>query len=454
MVQCRSMRLENIYRVEVVGIDDMGVAYGYHEDRRVRIRYGVPGDVVKVRTYFVRRGRRGRIKELWGDIVEITSPSPERVPPRCKHFGLCGGCRFQNWGYPYQLRYKKSLVEEAFKRYGLDIDVDNPIPSPKTYYYRNRMDYPVGIVDDKPVIGLKKVGRWDVVVPLDECYLMSDESVEVTNLVKRFMVRRGVEPYNIFTHKGFMRYVVVREGKFSGERLISLVTSVGPFPWLDELINELKSYATGVIWSINPKITDLSIGSEIRPLYGNDHLNEVIRDFKFYIHPNAFFQTNSYQTVNLVDLLDRLCSGGGMLVDVYSGVGLFSFSLSSKYDMVYSIEMDEHSIYSANINLARYGGDDVVVLEGLAEDILSTIKDSPDTVIVDPPRPGLSLKVKEHLLSLKPREILYVSCNPITLARDVEKLSIEYEVDGAVVPIDMFPQTPHIECVLRLVRKN
>ncbi len=445
---------EEFIEVEVVNIDEKGVAYAYYNGRKIRVKYGIPGDRVRVRPYIVRKGRRGRVKELWGDIIEVISPGIGRIEPKCKHFGLCGGCRFQNWDYKHQLIYKKRLVEEAFKRYGMDVDVEDPLPSPKEYYYRNRMDYPVGIIDDSPVIGLKMVGRWDVVVPLEECHLMSMESIEIINKIREFMSRRGIPPYNIFTHEGFMRYVVIREGKYTGERLISLVTAVGPFPWLDELIDILKEDATGIIWSINPRITDLSIGSEIRPLYGNDHLNEEISGFKFYIHPNAFFQTNSYQTVNLVSLVRELAEGGDVLVDVYSGVGLFSFSLANKYSRVYGIEIDEYSIYSAGINLKRYKGRNITILEGAAEDMLSKTPDEPDTVIVDPPRPGLSIKVKEHLLSLKPKEIIYVSCNPTTLARDVEKLSECYSLDGAVKPIDMFPQTPHIECVVRLIRKT
>jgi 23S rRNA (uracil-5-)-methyltransferase RumA len=446
------VRSGEIIDLDIIGMDTKGFAYGYYDNKRIYVKYAIPGDKVRVKLYLVRRGRRGRIKEFWGDIVDIVDPSPDRIEPKCKHFGLCGGCRYQNWSYDSQLNFKKNIVLEAVSKYGLSLEVSDPIPSPKLYYYRNRMDYPVGIEDGSPIIGLKMVGRWDIVVPLEECFLMSDESIEIIKLVREFMVERNIEPYDIMRHKGFMRYVVIREGKFTGDRLVSLVTSVGYFPYLDELIMKLRDLSTGIVWSINPKVTDISIGSEIRSVYGKDYIDEDIRGIRFHIHPNAFFQTNSYQTIKLVELVEDLAGEGDMLLDVYSGVGLFALSLSDNFKKVYGVEIDEYSTYSADINIKRLG-EDITFFRGAAEDLLPIISETPTTVIVDPPRPGLSRKVIDSLLALKPGSIVYVSCNPDTLSRDITFLSKEYVIDSPIIPLDMFPQTPHIECVVRLTRK-
>ncbi len=436
-------------------IDEKGRAYGYYKDIKFYVKYGVPGDYVRIKPYIVRKGRRGRLKEYWGDIIEVVEASKYRVAPICKHFGVCGGCRFQNIDYSYQLRYKWNISERFFNEiYRLRVDLGDVIPSPRIFYYRNRMDYPVGIVDNSPAIGLKMAGRWDVLVPLEECHLMSKESIDIIHIVRDFMVKHGIEAYNIFTHEGLVRYVVIREGKFTGDRLISLVTSDGPFPYLDELVEELKKYATGVIWSINPGLTDTSLGKEIRPLYGKDYLEEEINRVKYHIHPNAFFQTNSYQTINMVNIVREMASGGGLLMDLYSGVGLFTIQLKDLYDNIVSIEVDENSVYSAEINVGKVDGN-INIIKGRVEDMLPLyLNTHPDTVIVDPPRPGLSLSVKQDLLRIAPSEIIYVSCNPETMARDIKFLGKGFEVEGEIKLLDLFPHTPHIELIARLVKKT
>ena len=441
--------------VTVSGIDAKGRAYAFHNGKKIFVKYGVPKDIVRIRVYKVGRGRRGRRVEFWADITEVLKPSELRVEPKCKHFGVCGGCRFQNMDYNAQLEFKKDVSRKFFHDiYKLPVNFGEVIPSPKIYFYRNRMDYPVGLVDGNPAVGLKMAGRWDVLVPLDECFLLSEKAVEIIHIVRDFMMEKDIEAYDIFRHEGLVRYVVIREGKFTGDRLISIVTSDNPFPYLDELVSELKNYATGIIWSINPTLTDISIGREIRPLYGKDYLEEDIRGVKYHIHPNAFFQTNSYQTVNMVEIVREMASGGGLLMDLYSGVGLFSLQLRDLYNDVLAVEVDEYSTYSAEINIGRVDGN-ITIYKGRVEDVLPLYVDSkPDTVIVDPPRPGLSRSVKQDLLRLLPNEIIYVSCNPETIARDIKYLSKEYKVEGDVKLIDMFPHTPHIELIAKLVRRN
>jgi len=443
--------MDEFLEIHVIEIDEKGRAYGEINGKRIYVRYGIPGDGLKVKPYFIRKGRRG--KELWGEIVEIVSSGEGRVEPKCKYFGICGGCRFMDWDYRYQLRYKRNRVLKAFNKFKLDSEITDPIPSPKLWFYRNRMDFPVGYRDGEPIIGLKVYGRWDLVVDLDECHLESEEAIEIIKTVKEFMREYDIKPYDIIKHRGFMRYVVVREGKFTGDRLVSLVTNKGSFIGLDILIERLKELTTGIVWSINPKWTDLSIGEEVIGIYGKDYLNEKIGGIVYYIHPNAFFQTNSYQAEKLVSLAKEYSGGGSTLVDVYSGVGLFSYSLMDRYSEVVSIEADKYSIYSAEINKKNLSADNVVIIEAKAEEHLPKIIGKPDTLIVDPPRPGMSREVKDAILRLEPGEILYFSCNPDSMARDIYILSEKYRIEDKVVPIDMFPHTPHIEVFAKLVLK-
>ena len=439
------------HEISIIGLDEYGRLHGLEEGRKIFFRYGVPGDRVRADIVRVPKGRRGF--ELWAENVEIISPSKHRVDPVCKHFGICGGCRFQDMDYNAQLDMKKEYVERVFKRFNIDVYIEDPIPSPRIWGYRNRMDFPVAYIDGEVRLGLKKLGRWDIVINLEECHLISPEAIDILNVVRDHMEKYGLEAYDLIRQRGFIRYVVVREGKFTGDRLINIVTKSGAFLGLDELIDELRKYSTGIIWSINDKITDISIGDDIRAVYGRDYLTEEIGGIKYYIHPNSFFQTNSYQAVNMVRLAREYSSGGEALIDVYSGVGLFTYSLRDKYERVISIEVDGYATYSSEVIKGWLKADNVHIIQDRAEDRLRKISGPIDTVIVDPPRPGLAKEVKDVLKKISIGEILYFSCNPLSFARDIKVLMERYKVDGSIHLIDMFPHTPHVELFTRLVPK-
>ncbi len=446
------LRGESIEELRVVDISKDGWGIAYLDNKVVKVKYGVPGDVVKAKVWAVRKGRR-RV-EYWADILEVLSKGDDRIEAKCPYFGRCGGCRFQNMRYDAQLRFKKRLIENAFKEYDIDVSIDDVIPSPKIYYYRNRMDYPVGVDDEGNVVaGLKMIGRWDVIIDLNECHLMSIESIEILKRVKEFIIKHNIQAYNVKTHEGFLRYVVVREGKYTGDRLVIFITKKGAFVDIEELAKEISDLVTGVVWGINDRLADLSVAEEVMPIYGRDYINEVVNGFKYHIHPNAFFQTNSYQTGNLVNLVYGFASGGKLLLDVYSGVGLFSIALHDKYESIIGIEIDPYAVYSARINVNRLGSSSIAFLESSAEDALSRFHEKPDTVILDPPRPGISKIVRRNILRLEPSEIIYVSCNPESMARDIKLLLNKYIIEDVIKPIDMFPHTPHIEAVARLVKK-
>jgi len=438
---------------KIIGLDSRGRIYGYSGGKKIFFRYGIPGEVVLADIKARPKGRRG--VEYWADIKEVIQASPDRIKARCRHFGLCGGCRFQDMSYEAQLRMKREYVERVFEDFNVRVpNIYKPFSSPEIWFYRNRMDFPVGVRDGKPIVGLKALGRWDYVVDLDECLLMSEEAVDIIHRVEAHMERYGLEPYDVVRQRGFLRYVVVREGKYTGDRIVNFVTfKPGGFIGIDRLVEELSDLVTGVLWSVNEGLADVSIGRDIRPIYGRDYITEEIGGVKFYIHPNAFFQTNSYQAVKMVELARKYSSGGRFLLDVYSGVGLFTYTLMDKYDSIVSIEVDEYAVYS-NYRVREWmDADNVTVIQSRAEDRLPLIGGSIDTLVVDPPRPGLSREVKEAILKIYPDEILYFSCNPLSMARDLEYLSRGYRVSDGIYLIDMFPHTPHIELFARLEKR-
>lgn len=435
-------------KVEIVGLDEYGKLYGLLDGKKIYFRYGIPGDIVRVDIKKVPKGRRGY--ELWAEPIEVISYGDGRVEPRCRYFGECGGCRFQDLEYSYQLKMKRDYVDTVFNRFKLEVDIEDPIPSPKIWFYRNRMDFPVTGSLDEVLIGLKQLGRWDTVIDLEECFLMSEDAIDILDIVRRHMKRFSIEPYDIIRQKGFLRYVVIREGKFTGDRLLNLVTKSGGFIGLDKLIDDLKGLVTGIVWSINDRLTDVSIGDDIRAVYGRDYLTEEINGLKYYIHPNSFFQTNSYQAVNMVKLARKYSSGGSLLIDVYSGVGLFTYSLMDKYDRILSIEIDKYAIYSSEYVKDWLKAGNVYIINDSAEERLGKIGAKIDTLVVDPPRPGLSKKVKDAILNKDINEILYFSCNPLSFARDIKILMKRYRVSDKIILIDMFPHTPHIELFTRL----
>lgn len=315
------------------------------------------------------------------------------------------------------------------------------------------MDYAISF-DGK--IGLKELGNWRNILDLSECFLLSKESNKILSLTREFMSKYQIPGWDLIKHNGFFRYVVIREGKFTNERMINYVTYKGFFKYVNELINMLTSenLITSFVWSINATVTDVSYGSEIRFLWGKDHLSEKINEYKFYIHPNAFFQTNSYQTPKLVEIVKNFSSGGKVLLDLYCGVGLFAISLSPMYNEVYGIEVEENAVNSGNISLDWNGVSNVEYSIGRVEDLITLYEDlDVDTVVLDPPRPGVSKKVIKSLIRMKPREIIYVSCNPESMFRDISGLMSEYYIENHIQPIDMFPHTPHVEVIVKLVRK-
>jgi 23S rRNA (uracil-5-)-methyltransferase RumA len=299
-------------------------------------------------------------------------------------------------------------------------------------------------------LGLKEPGRWDKHLNLTTCLMLSSEATDVLNAVRAWVATTSHKPWDNRRHDGFLRYVVIREGKFTNERLVTLVTARGELEKKEELINALSPLCTSLVHGINPLLTDLSIATELHPLKGEALLREKIGDITYRIHPNAFFQTNSRMAGRLLERVRALVLSGAheRLLDLYCGGGFFSLALAKDVESALGIELDPQAIKEAeaaaeenNVKNVRYRAE--------AAEQLSWETEKPDVVIIDPPRSGLHPKVKKTLLEKRPPRIVYVSCNYRTLATDLSELLKAYKAEPAVC-VDLFPHTPHIETVVHL----
>lgn len=414
--------------------------------KTIAINFTVSGDEVTVTL----TGRGGG--ELRGALTELHSPAPARVVPRCPYVGKCGGCAWQMIDYPAQLEYKRGLVNQTFQDVNLPLVIEKIEPSPEIFYYRNRMDYVFGANGQ---LGLKVPSEWWNVLDLRTCFLLSPESVEIMERLRNWMRKHHLQPWDSRAYRGLLRYLVIREGKNTGERMITLVTSAEPFPETAraDFVELLKDNVTSLYWGVNPTITDLSLANELHLLHGKPALTERINGYSYSIHPNSFFQTNSGMAARLMEVVREFAglTGTEDLLDLYCGVGFFGIALARDAKNMLGIESDHFAIDLAKENAAANGVTNATFLTGTAEMLLPKLPRQ-DVVIIDPPRSGLHPKVLKTLIENKPGRIVYVSCNYPALARELPTFLEHYTITASAA-LDLFPHTPHVEIITRLDRK-
>lgn len=409
-------------------LDNEGLGVVRLGKKEVHVPFTAPGDEVEIRRW------RKRKRTLVATDFEVITPSPMRTEPKCPHFGICGGCLLQHIPYGEQVRFKSDKLSRIL---GFDVDV---VPSPVIYGHRNRID----VVISTKGVGFRRRGTWWDAVDIEWCPVFGDSSRKVLRSLRDFIEDFKPSLYEIRRNEGFLRYIVIREGKFTGELMVNLVTSEGSLP------GEFPGYfdyATSVYWSVNRTKSDVSYG-DVERFWGSEFIREKLDDVTYLIHPNSFFQTNSHQAVNLVRRVAELVEGERVL-DLYSGVGTFGIYLAKRGFSVEGIEANPFAVEMANKN-ARLNGVEATFTVGEDRNVENLSKY--DTVIVDPPRAGLHPRLIRKILKDKPQSIVYVSCNPKTLRANLDELIGAYSLDAAV-GLDMFPHTPHVETVVKLKLK-
>lgn len=437
------MKFGDRAEILIKSVDKKGRGVGESGGKRAIVPFAAPGENVEASLVKREHG------ELRMRLERVITPSSARVEARCRYAGRCGGCAWQQFSYDAQLEWKRGAVNAALAPLGVSIDA--VVPAEQLYDYRNRMDYCVGW---KGEVGLKEPGRWNAYVDLDECHLLSPDAVEALRRFRTWMKDEGVEPWDGKFGRGYARYLVIREGKRTNQRMMTVVTSAGTLPAREKLLAALKPLSTTLYHGINPTITDLSIASRLELLHGAPELEEKIDGKTFLIPPNAFFQTNSGMAEKLVETAREFLSSERplMLLDLYCGVGLFGICLAGDAERVVGVELEPTAAAVATGNAERNGIKNAQYFSGKAEDLVWT-DEKPDTVIVDPPRSGLHPKVSAALLELAAPRVLYISCNYESFVRDMAVLGRDYGIKR-IKALDLFPHSPHVETIVLLERMS
>lgn len=456
--------------VEISKIAAEGKSIAYVDEKVLFVPNTVPGDIVDVQV------TRKRKNFMEGFVVNMIKESPIRIAVECTHFGICGGCKWQNIPYELQTEFKQSEVEENLKRIGgIDLKEISPIiKSEKIYNYRNKLEFTFSnkrflsreeIQSDKelnrnPALGFHVPGLFDKVVDIEKCYLQEEPSNAIRNFIKEYALKHNLEFLDIRNKEGFLRTLIIRTSSI-GEIMVILT-----FYRNDEenIQNLLKAIAdkfpeiTSLMYVVNEKANDTISDLDINLYKGNDHIYEQMEDLTFKIGPKSFYQTNSEQAYLLYSETRRLAnlSGNEIVYDLYTGTGTIANFIAKRAKKVIGIEYVPEAIEDAKVNSINNKIDNTLFFAGDMKDVLNNdfiIKHgAPDIIITDPPRAGMHADVVNVILDVAPKRIVYVSCNSATQARDIKMLDVKYEVK-AVQPVDMFPHTHHVENIVLLEKK-
>lgn len=407
------------------------------------IPFTAPGD--EVEATFIKRDSGTRI----GKLSKVVSPAPDRVETPCPHAGVCGGCLWQHLSYDAQLRLKLEMLNRALEKSGHEERISEVMPSSDVFYYRNRMDYVVGW---KGEVGLKEYGSWNRYLDLSTCLLLDKETPRILQLVRELMREFGLQPWDAKKYIGDLRYCVIRLGKNTNKRMISLV--VHDLNRFDEamrakIVEHFSPFATSLYLAENPEITDVSQGKTLVLLHGEEYLTENVNGIEYTIHPNSFFQTNTAMAAKLQEAVVTKVSGKKVL-DLYCGLGFLGIAVAKNGIEVYGHELDAPAIELAKKNAEANGVASLMRWGAGPTEALDWSTEKPDTVIVDPPRAGLHPKALTALVENAPPKIIYVSCNYHRLVDELKTLKSKYRVES-LQALDLFPQTPHVEVVATLV---
>lgn len=459
--------------VERLAFGGLGVAHV--EGYTVFVSGGIPGQ--RVMATVLKRKRTYAEARL----DRVLEPGPQQVAPRCAHFGLCGGCPLQHFDPTAQLEAKREQVRECLARLGglTETEVEPTLASSSTYEYRNKMEFSFGTrwcereeltagapVADRFGLGLHVRRRFDRVVNVSRCHLMGEEVSLLVGAAREAARASGLDPYSTRTHEGFWRFLVVREGVHTGQRMVNLITCTAAAgsagrQAVDRVAEALRSRGpriTSLLHGTTDRLSAVAVCDEVRTLDGEPIIREKILDLTFEIGPNTFFQTNTRGAEAL--FLEAIARGhfteNDTVWDLYCGVGALTLPIAGRVRRVAGMELVPESIAAARRNAGLNG---VRNAEFFAGDIRALLADPslagslrPDAVVLDPPRDGIHPDVARALIDLAPPRIVYVSCNPATLARDLALLVAGgYGLDP-VRPVDMFPHTAHVECVASLAR--
>ena len=423
----------------------------------VFVRRGLPGDRVRARVTKVKRNHAEALA------TEVLEPGPNRVDAPCAHYPACGGCRFQDLAYEAQIAAKHDQVRDALQRIGglPDPPLEAIVPAEEIFHYRNKLEYSFTQTPPGPALGFHKAGRWDEVLEIEKCWLTTDLGNAIRNAVRDWARAEHLEAYDQEHQTGYLRHLVVREGRNTGQVLVVLVTAPGERFERDELVDTLRRFpeVRSVHWAVNDTPAEVTnLPSTL--LWGEEAIEEELLGLRFRIRPNAFLQTNTRMAERLYELAREAAAvqRDETVYDLYCGTGTIGLTLARDALTVWGVEVSEESVACAIENAELNGIANAAFFAGEVGASLAELADragAPDVVVVDPPRAGLSGKAVRRIGRLEPKRVVYVSCNPTTLAGNVKEFAADWGLElQRVTPVDMFPHTPHVEAVALLTRSG
>ncbi len=456
--------LTPVQELEITGLNNTGEGIARMPDGRICFVTGaLPGELVRARIVTEKKDYL-RLKAF-----RILVASAQRISPRCPWFDRCGGCQLQHMSYTTQLEFKKNAVEETLERTG-KLSGQIPIiegchPSPSEWGYRNKAAFPVVPSQKGPITGFYQQGSHRI-VPIDECPIIDPELELAFRILRTRLQHIGLPPYDEKTHRGQLKHIVLRKGIYSGEGLFALILRDFPpkptFPRIHSLLAQVRSKVpslqNGVI-NINPDRGNFIWGNRDYVFEGNGYHCEHLDTFSYRLAPSAFFQVNTPQALNLYNHAVREASkeiDRGRCLELFSGTGSLTHFLAKEFQDLSAVESWHASVKALNGNLRTNGLDHVRVYAETAEDFMvHRHSDEFEVIVLDPPRSGCKPPVLEGITRISPRKVIYISCNPATLARDLRILTMEgnFQIQR-IVTFDMFPQTYHVETVVTLHRRS
>lgn len=456
MEQVLSIEKNKDYVIDIVSMGHDGEGVGRINNFAVFVQGAIAGETVKIKIV------KAAKNYAFGKLVEVIKRSKYRTDePKCCN-DRCGGCQMQHMSYEGQLEFKTQKVKDAVERIGKlhDVLIHDTIGMDNPYRYRNKVQLPVGYVNGNAAIGFYAPRSHDI-IDMDTCCIQDEAFDNVILLTRQWLTKYNVEPYNEALHKGIVRHIMVRHGFKTNEVMVVLVTKDEKLPYADEFVEIMRENINGlksVIQNINTKKTNVILGDVNKTLWGSDVISDYIGKFKFNISPLSFFQVNPVQTEVLYKkaLEYANLSGNETVFDAYCGTGTISLFLSQKAKKVYGVEVVPQAIEDAKKNAAQNNVKNVEFLAGKSEDVIPTLIEKgikADVVVVDPPRKGCERSLLESIAKMQPDRIVYVSCDVATLARDLGILNQLNYKTAEIQPVDMFPQTSHVECVVKIERK-
>lgn len=473
------MKKNDIFEIEIIDMGVDGEGIGHHDGMTFFIKDALIGDVILARAT--------KLKKNYGyaRVEEVITPSAFRVEPECPHHRRCGGCQIQALSYEKQLEYKQEKVRANLIRIGafdaaeIDAKMLPIVGMEHPYRYRNKAQFPVGIDRDNQIVAGFYAARTHSIIPVDDCLLGVKENEDILKIVKLWMQKNGVKPYDETTQKGLIRHVLIRYGFTTKEIMVCLIINGTDIPAKESLITELCKLEgmTSISLNINTSNTNVILGDKTVCIYGQSYITDFIHlrnaeDFTlldeavaYRISPQSFYQVNPVQTEKLYStaLSYAGLTGEEYVWDLYCGIGTISLFLAQKAKKVYGVEIVPQAIADAKNNALLNGIDNAEFFVGKAEEVLPAFYEkhqgedamlAPDVIVVDPPRKGCDKACLDTMLKMQPERIVYVSCDSATLARDLRILCDGgYEIEK-VRAFDQFAHTTHVECAVKLQRKN